>query len=227
MSRAPVVLLGCPDAPAPPPAAGTARPVSALPTRSELAAVLADLDDGARVVLLAGPTGEGAGPDAALAAVLTALLRTERLDVELALVSPSATPGTRAWGLRRGRRALARALDGEAGAVPLVRDETGQALVGLARLTGPGGGPVTGEAYADDVLLFTGSARAVEISPSPTGEGVHAVARTGALTRRRATARAVQTGSTGLEVVRDGVAAPRAVRRSTFYRHVTPWLLVR
>ncbi|GAB2934517.1 hypothetical protein GCM10027047_33640 [Rhodococcus aerolatus] len=227
MSRAPVVLLGCPGAPTPPPGAGTVHPVAALPTRAELAAALTDLDDGTRVVLLAGRAADGPGPDAALAAVLTALLRTERLDVELALVAPSATPGTRAWGLPRGRRALTRALDGQARAVPLVRDETGQALVGLARLTGPEGGPVTGEAYADDVLLFTGSARAVEISPTPQGEGVRAVARTGALARRRATARAVQTGSTGLEVVRDGVPAPRAVRRSTFYRHVTPWRLVR
>jgi hypothetical protein len=28
-------------------------------------------------------------------------------------------------------------------------------------------------------------------------------------------------------VVRDGVAAPRTVRRSTFYRNVEGWLLVR
>ena len=38
--------------------------------------------------------------------------------------------------------------------------------------------------------------------------------------------RAVQLGTTGARVVRDGVAAPREVKRSAFYRHVTGWLRV-
>jgi hypothetical protein len=224
VSPAPVVVLRCPGAVGTAPRQASTVDVSGPPTRAELDAVLADLGTGARLVVLGG---DGTGPDAALAAVLSALLRTGRLDVELALVAPRATPATRAWGLRRGGRALRAALDGPAAAVPLVRDETGVALVGRARLTGPEGGAITGEAYADDVLLFTGSARWVEVVPTPDGEGVRAAARTGALARRTATARAVQLGSTGLEVVRDGVPAPRAVRRSTFYRHTEPWLLVR
>jgi hypothetical protein len=46
-------------------------------------------------------------------------------------------------------------------------------------------------------------------------------------TRRWITGRAVQLGSTGVAVVRDGVSAPRTARRSTFYRNVEGWLLVR
>jgi hypothetical protein len=45
--------------------------------------------------------------------------------------------------------------------------------------------------------------------------------------RRWVTGRAVQLGTTGALVVRDGVAAPRPVRRSTFYRHTQGWLAVR
>ncbi|MGA9491228.1 MAG: peptidase M50, partial [Mycobacterium sp.] len=41
------------------------------------------------------------------------------------------------------------------------------------------------------------------------------------------TGRAAQLGSTGVAVVRDGVAAPRAARRSTVYRNTEGWLFVR
>ncbi|MGC2381325.1 MAG: peptidase M50, partial [Mycobacterium sp.] len=44
--------------------------------------------------------------------------------------------------------------------------------------------------------------------------------------RRWLTGRAAQLGSTGVTVVRDGVAAPRTARRSTIYRNVEGWLLV-
>jgi hypothetical protein len=40
------------------------------------------------------------------------------------------------------------------------------------------------------------------------------------------TGRAAQLGTTGVLVVRDGVPAPRPVRRSTFYRHTEGWLRV-
>jgi hypothetical protein len=45
--------------------------------------------------------------------------------------------------------------------------------------------------------------------------------------RRWVTGRAAQLGTTAALVVRDGVAAPRPVRRSTFYRHTQGWLAVR
>jgi hypothetical protein len=40
------------------------------------------------------------------------------------------------------------------------------------------------------------------------------------------TGRAAQLGSTGVAVLRDGVPAARAARRSAFYRNVEGWLLV-
>ncbi|MGB3284754.1 MAG: peptidase M50, partial [Mycolicibacter algericus] len=45
--------------------------------------------------------------------------------------------------------------------------------------------------------------------------------------RRWVTGRAAQLGTTGALVVRDGVYGTRTVKRSTFYRHVDDWLLVR
>jgi hypothetical protein len=49
----------------------------------------------------------------------------------------------------------------------------------------------------------------------------------GRISRRWITGRAVQLGSTGVAVFRDGLPAPRTARRSTFYRNVEGWLLVR
>ena len=219
MSNGAVVLARCGDV-AVPDVFATGVPVhdlGQLPTRDDVAGLLADAPT--RLLVVAG----GRSPDAALAAVLTALLRAERLDVELGYVVAQRTPATRAWGLATGEQAARRALHEPAQAVALVRDETGQALVGRAVLTGVGGAPLTGEAYADDVRLFSGKVRAVELTPS--GDGVGASVRVG-LRRRRATARAVQLGCTGAELVRDGVTAPRPVRRSTFYRHVLDWQLV-
>ncbi|MEO8815691.1 MAG: peptidase M50, partial [Mycobacterium sp.] len=45
--------------------------------------------------------------------------------------------------------------------------------------------------------------------------------------RRWVRGRAAQLGTTGALVVRDGVPGARTVKRSTFYRHVEGWLLVR
>jgi hypothetical protein len=65
------------------------------------------------------------GSDADLAAVLTRLLRADRLDVELGFVSPRRSPATRAYRIPAGRRAARRARRGSARRVPLIRDETG------------------------------------------------------------------------------------------------------
>jgi len=159
------------------------------------------------------------GADADLAAVLTRLLRTERLDVELGYVSGKRSAVTRVWSLPTGERAAALALSGSAAAATLVRDDAGVALVGRATLTGS---PLTGESYVDSTQLFSGSARRVVIEP--TAEGVRALA---GRFRPWISGRAVQTGTTGLVLTRDGVAHERVVKRSTFYRHTADWLLVR
>ncbi|MGH3562109.1 MAG: peptidase M50, partial [Mycobacterium sp.] len=83
------------------------------------------------------------GGTANLATVLTRMLRTERLDVEVGYVPNR-------WRARRARYGTARR-------VPLIRDETGQVIVGAARWVPPGDAQaVHGEAVVDDTVLFDG-----------------------------------------------------------------------
>ena len=154
------------------------------------------------------------GSTADLAAVLTRLMRTERLDVEVATVSR--------W---RGAR---RALTGVAQRIPLIRDETGTALVGAAFWLPPGEQRVIrGEAVVDDDVLFDGEVTAVRIEPTVSMPGLRAAALTSRMRPRRwLTGRAVQLGTTGARVVRDGVELSREAKRAAFYRHTTGWLRV-
>jgi hypothetical protein len=164
------------------------------------------------------------GSDANLAAVLTRLLRASRLDVELAFVSRRRSAATRAYGLPSGWRAARRARRGSARRVPLIRDETGTVLVGAAEWRPVGDAPqLHGEAVVDDTALFDGDVAGVRIEPTAALPGLRARVAGG----RWVTGRAAQLGTTGAVVVRDGVAAARPVRRSTFYRHTQGWLLVR
>jgi hypothetical protein len=194
-----VAVLRCGDRPAP-------RPLRMLPTVE-----LDEVDRCRRVVV--------SGDDAQLAAVLTRLLRADRLDVEVAVA---------------GRFGAGRALTAPARLVPLIRDDTGTALVGAAFWlpNGPfekGERPVKllGEAVVDDQLLFDGEAVGVRIEPTSSLPGL----RAGVLSRHMRvrhwlTGRAAQLGTPAALVVRDGVVAPRPVKRSTFYRHTTGWLRV-
>jgi hypothetical protein len=154
------------------------------------------------------------GADHDLAAVLSRLLRTERLAVEVAHV--------------RRRGAARRARTAPAQRVPLIRDETAQVLVGTAYwLPADGARTVHGEGLVDDTVLFDGEVTGVRIEPLPTVPGLRATVLTGRLRPRRwVTGRAAQLGTTGVLVVRDGVPAPRPLRRSTFYRHTEGWLRV-
>ena len=149
------------------------------------------------------------GSDADLASVLTRLLRADRLDIEVG----HAPSWRRA---RQARTAVARR-------VPLIRDETGTVIVGAAEWIGS---PLQGEAVVDDTVLFDGDVAGVRIEPIPTMPGLRA-AVTGRGRRRWVAGRAAQLGTPDATVVRDGVAAPRPVRRSTFYRHTEGWLQVR
>jgi hypothetical protein len=147
-----------------------------------------------------------------LAAVLTRLMRTERLDVEVAHVT--------------GWRSARRAQTAPARRTPLIRDDTGTAIAGSALWLPPLGSTViVGEAVADDTAVFDGEVSGVRIEPTAAMPGLRA-AVTGRGPRRWQTARAVQLGTTGARVVRDGVAGAREVKRSTFYRHTTGWLRV-
>jgi hypothetical protein len=167
------------------------------------------------------------GSDADLATLLTRLLRTEHLEVEIGFVPPRRSPAARIYRLPTGRRAARRARRGAARSTPLIRDETGSAIVGSAEWRPDGDGrPLHGEAVVDDTVLFDGAVTGVRIEPTTTLPGLRA-----RLANRRfggwVTGRAAQLGATGAMVVRDGVPAARPVRRSTFYRHTQSWLLVR
>ncbi|OBH50175.1 peptidase M50 [Mycobacterium sp. E2479] len=170
------------------------------------------------------------GRDAELAAVLTRLLRAERLDVEVAYVPRRRTRATRIYRQPAGFRAARRARRGAARRVPLIRDETGSVIVGRAGwVPADGARWIHGEAVVDDTTLFDGDVAGVWIEPMLAAPGLRATVAgrgPGRLWRRWVTGRAAQLGSTGAAVLRDGIPAARAARRSAFYRNVEGWLLV-
>jgi hypothetical protein len=155
------------------------------------------------------------GDHADLAQVLTRLLRADRLDVEVAHVQR--------W------RPARRARTGEAVRVPLIRDESGTVVVKAAYwLPGEGEQTIRGEAVVDDTVLFDGEATGVRVEPIGAMPGLRASVLSGRKrTGRWITGRAAQLGTDGAQVVRDGAAGLRPVRRSTFYRHTEGWLMVR
>jgi hypothetical protein len=167
------------------------------------------------------------GVDADLAAVLTRLLRAERLDVEVGYAPRRRTAATRIHRVPAGRRAARRARRGVAQRVPLIRDETGSAIVGVAQWKPAADEQLLhGEAVVDDAVLFDGDVAGVRVEPTAVLPGLRARV-TGGRSRRWLTGRAAQLGSNGVAVVREGVAAPRTSRRSTVYRNTEGWLLVR
>jgi len=204
-----VFLFG--DAPLP-------RPLTGLPAlRGDLDAVVGPY---ARLIVV--------GTDADLAAVLTRLLRSERLDIEVGYAPPRRTPATRAYRLPAGGRAARRARRGTARRVPLIRDETGSVIVGRASwLPADEAQRIRGEAVVDDTVLFDGNAAGVAVEPTLALPGLRAALPGIGRWRRWIAGRAAQLGTTGAAVVRDGIPAPRPVRRSSFYRNVEGWLLVR
>jgi hypothetical protein len=168
------------------------------------------------------------GDDADLATVLSRLLRADRLDIEVAYVPRRRTAATRVYRLAAGRRAARRARRGSARRVPLIRDETGSVIVGRASWLPADGRPLLhGEALVDDTALFDGEVAGVCIEPTLALPGLRARLAGRRIWRGWITGRAVQLGSTGVTVVRDGVPAARTARRSTFYRNIEGWLLVR
>ena len=152
------------------------------------------------------------GSEADVAAVLTRLLRKDRLDVEVG-------HATGWWSARR-------AVRGTAGRIPLIRDDTGHVIVGAAEWRGREGAALHGEAVVDDALLFDGEVAGVRIEPTHAMPGLRAcVIRPGR--RHWLVGRAAQLGTSGAVVIRDAQQSPKIVRRSTFYRHTRGWLLVR
>ena len=111
--------------------------------------------------------------------------------------------------------------------MPLIRDETGTAIVGAAHWRPAGDAQLLhGEAVVDDAVLFDGAVAGVRVEPMVTLPGLRARVW-GGRSRRWLAGRAAQLGTTGAAVDRDGVPAPRPTRRSTIYRNTEGWLLVR
>ena len=113
------------------------------------------------------------GSHADLAAVLTRLLRADRLDVEVAHV--------RWWWHAR------RARTGTATRIPLIRDETGAVITKAAHWLPPDEDSATvhGEATVDDTLLFDGDVPGVLIEPTRAVPGLRASALSSRMRAKR------------------------------------------
>lgn len=159
-----------------------------------------------------------AGPDDLLAAVIARLMASERLDVEVAYAPTENSHASAIY-------PPGDPLTGTPRAMPLIRDDRGFVLVGKAKITGPDGGPLTGETFVDSEKLFTGQAKAVIVEPTGEGAGVRARLAKG-VRRRWLSGRAAQTGGLELVVTRDGRTDPGVVTRATFYRNTDDWLLI-
>jgi hypothetical protein len=196
--------------------------VPEVPSKEECDALLAELDavHDPRLIVL--------GTDASLAAVLTRLMRRDRLDIELAYVAETASEASHLFRVGTGSRAAKVALSGTASPTPLIRDDAGSAVVGLATVSGPSG-HLVGEAYVDDTKLFSGEVPGIEVTPTLEMPGLRArvQGKRGLFRRRWITGRAMQLGATAARLTKDGIDIPRETTRSTIYRHDKQWLLVR
>lgn len=216
-----MIVIRCGSAPVPTVLGEHPRiEVGEVPSKDEINRALFEVGPRRRLLLC--------GTDAALAAVLTRLMRTENLDVEIAYIAEHSTPATDAYGLPTGSAAAKLGVKGDAREVPLIRDETATVLVGEATVTGPGGEHLVGEAYADDNRLFSGEIETLTVRTTREKPGVRATADQPRWLRRQRwlAARSVQFGTPGGVITRDGILARRPVKRTSFYRHVEPWRLV-
>lgn len=221
-----MIVIRCGSAPVPPVLGEHPRvDCSEVPTKDEINTALRELGPRRRMLVC--------GTDAGLAAVVSRLMRTENLDIEIAYIAGEETPCTRAYDLPTGSAAARLGVDGTARELPLVRDETATAVIGEVTVTGPDAGPLVGETYADDNRVFTGEVARLTVRPSPATPGVRVTAgrrrrrRRGLLRRTEwFEARAVQLGTDAGVVTKDGVTGRRPLKRASFYRHSDSWRLV-
>lgn len=119
------------------------------------------------------------GIDAALAAVATYLMRKNLLWIEVAHVPTAPSTAAKNWAIAGGEGLdAAAALTHPTMPVPLIRDDTGHAIVGYALLTEPGITGVssatgfTGEVYVDENQMFSGTSTGLQIRPTPDAPGI-------------------------------------------------------
>ncbi|WKD58652.1 hypothetical protein [Corynebacterium caspium] len=175
------------------------------------------------------------GDDAALSAVLTRLMRADNLWVEVAYLPLTASAAAKNWGLPIGAAGLPLALYGQVNPAPLIRNDRGVALAGSATITDFDAAPMIGEVAVDSHTLLFSDAYGVRLVPLHDAPGIAAVRLLDAQGSTRKflqpaqikTGRAVQAGGQNLKIVVDGVAVPRPVERTTFYRHLRDLQIVR
>ncbi len=197
------------------------------------------------------------GDDAALSAVLSRLMRADTMWVEVAYCPLDADSAVaKQWGIAdlTPQEALDFARTAPVQPAPLVRDDAGIAVAGLASVTDWDNKEITAEAIVDDsVLLRHQSGRrtptrgvfGARLVPMLEAPGLAAVAldtpldepRRGFFGRSRPfgtadasslrTGRALQAGGENLRVIVDGVSRKRPVDRVTFYRHLRDLQAVR
>lgn len=197
------------------------------------------------------------GSDAALAAVVSKLMRIDALWVEVGFIPSGSSAVALSWGLDATfspAEHLTFALASPAVPTPVIRDDHGVVTLGAAEVTGPAGeseeaAEMIGEVIVDSEILYE-QAKAgtsdfnngVRLVPTPDAPGLAAVQRPplprkgwfGRIKKPRSTVsptvlrgRALQAGGMDLAVTRDGVRHPRPLKSVTFYRHLRDGQFVR
>ncbi|CAB0714076.1 hypothetical protein FRC0050_02123 [Corynebacterium diphtheriae] len=194
------------------------------------------------------------GSDAALSAVVTRLMRADTMWVEVAYVPTGDSQVARLWGLPD--NAAQFAVEGQVRPKPLLRDDAGVAIAGIATVTAWDGGEITGEVIVDDTRLIfhEGKKKAprygvfgARLESGVVAPGVSARVLTtaidtpespsflhklrptprGQLGDRELHGRALQGGGIDFRVSIDGVSRKRPVDRVTVYRHLRDLQCVR
>lgn len=196
------------------------------------------------------------GSDAALAAVVSKLMRIDALWVEVGFIPSGSSAVALSWGLDATfspAEHLTFALASPAVPTPVIRDDHGVVTLGAAEVTGPVSeseetAEMIGEVIVDSEVLYE-QAKAgtsdfnngVRLVPTPDAPGLAAVQRPPlprkgwfGLKKPRSTVaptvlrgRALQAGGVDLAVTRDGVRHPRPLKSVTFYRHLRDGQFVR
>lgn len=197
------------------------------------------------------------GSDAALAAVVSKLMRIDALWVEVGFIPSGSSAVALSWGLDATfspAEHLTFALASPAVPTPVIRDDHGVVTLGVAEVTGPASeseevAEMIGEVIVDSEILYE-QAKAgtsdfnngVRLVPTPDAPGLAAVQRPPLprkgwfrrIKKPRSTVsptvlrgRALQAGGVDLAVTRDGVRHPRPLKSVTFYRHLRDGQFVR
>ncbi|AEQ07383.1 hypothetical protein CP258_09580 [Corynebacterium pseudotuberculosis 258] len=270
----PRIIIACCGTPPPGISADRVEQLAAIPTRKELRF----LDEEAAAILPEDPTPSleeiasmpnvphlGSpqyapqqvsrplrvvviGSDAALSAVITRLMRADALWVEVAFVPTQRDSHVaRLWQLPSDP--LSFAISGSVRPKPLMRDDAGVAVAGIATITAWDAGEITGEIIVDDHVLIhhqgkkkaprrgifgaqltstldaPGAQGNVIVTPlrEPETRGLVAKLRgftLGLVDEDAWLGRALQGGGIDFRVEVDGVSRKRPVERVTFYRHL-------